>query len=403
MDISKTETKSPLLLSLQHLKKKDLKSSTEILGITDSQAQEIDFINRMMALEEGLNLLFSGHHSQSVLLLRKAIPLINITNDEEAKILVPTLANFAEGIAFLLQGNAHDAVKLLRISSDEIQRLNFFIPGMKKSLLSFKAAAELAVARTHMNIGDIPEVEATFGKVIQIHEELLSILDETNIEDFPLFNEVFGTRLEISLVFMRFDLEALDFDSLINRVDFTKHNLEKLSNFIEKTPESPIKIALEIVQTLYVIFEIYSRIGKNIIIERLPLKKTEMEELLIADKKIFEARQKANNAGNRGKMFLYTINQLKRLNDSFFTIGKVQKNDFGRMSGLIALGALILQVIIVHLTIRPTGNAAILFFLGEIIVSLIAGYGYEALKFKPLLKLYSDSIRKKSNGKKNDA
>lgn len=351
MDISKTETKSPLLLSLQHLKKKDLKSSTEILGITDSQAQEIDFINRMMALEEGLNLLFSGHHSQSVLLLRKAIPLINITNDEEAKILVPTLANFAEGIAFLLQGNAHDAVKLLRISSDEIQRLNFFIPGMKKSLLSFKAAAELAVARTHMNIGDIPEVEATFGKVIQIHEELLSILDETNIEDFPLFNEVFGTRLEISLVFMRFDLEALDFDSLINRVDFTKHNLEKLSNFIEKTPESPIKIALEIVQTLYVIFEIYSRIGKNIIIERLPLKKTEMEELLIADKKIFEARQKANNAGDRGKMFLYTINQLKRLNDSFFTIGKVQKNDFGRMSGLIALGALILQVIIVHLTI----------------------------------------------------
>jgi hypothetical protein len=318
MDIPKAETKSPLLLSLQYLKSKDVKSSIEILGITDIQAQEIDFINRMMDLEEGLNLFSSGHHSQSVLLLRKSIPLVNITNDEEAKSLVPILADFAEGIAFLLQGNAHDAVKLLRISSNEIKRLNFFIPGMKKVLLTFKAAAEVAVARPHMNIGDMPEVEATFGKVIQIHDELLSILDEKNIEDFPLFNEVFGTRIEISIVFMRFDLEALDFDSLINRVEFTKQNLEKLRNFIEKTPESPIKIALEIVQALYVIFEIYSRIGKNIIIERLPLKKTEMEELLIADKKLFEARQKANNAGDRGKIFLYTINQLKRLNDSFF-------------------------------------------------------------------------------------
>jgi hypothetical protein len=86
----------------------------------------------------------------------------------------------------------------------------------------------------------------------------------------------------------------------------------------------------------------------------------------------------------------------------FFKIGKVQKNDFGRMSGLIALSALILQVIIFHLTIRPTGNAAISFFLGEIVVSLIAGYGYEALKFKPLLKIYSDSISKKSDDKVND-
>lgn len=228
MDISKIETKSPLLLSLQHLKRKDLKSSIEILGITDTQAKENDFINCMMALEEGLNLLFSGHHPQSFLLLRKAIPLINITNDEEAKFLVPTLANFAEGISFLLQGNAHDAVKLLKISSEAIKRFNFFIPGMEKNLLCFKAAAEIAVARTHMNIGDMSKVEATFGNVIQIHEELLSKLDEKNVEDFPLFNEVYGTRIEFSLLFMRFDLEVLDFDSLIKRVEFTKYNLGKL-------------------------------------------------------------------------------------------------------------------------------------------------------------------------------
>ena len=91
---------------------------------------------------------------------------------------------------------------------------------------------------------------------------------------------------------------------------------------------------------------------------------------------------------------------MKRLNDSFFIIGKVKKNDFGRMSGPIVLCALVLQITIVHLTIKPAGNAAILFFLGEIIVSLIVGYGYEALKFKPLLNLYADTIKRKTDNEK---
>ena len=400
MDKLKAESKSPLLISLQYLKKRDIKSSHEALGITAEQAQESDFVNCMMAFEQGLHLLLTGHHSQSVEPLRKAIPLIEIANDEEAKFIVPTLANFAEGISKLLQGNAHEAVKLLKLSSDAIQRLNFFIPGMEKLLLSFKAAAEVAVARTFMNVGDLITVESTFGKIIQIHDELLSKLDETNAEDFPFFNEVYGTQIEFSIAFMRFDLEVLDFNALDRRIEFTKDNLIKLSKFIDKVPKSPIKTAIEIIQILYDIFEIYSRIGRNIIVERLPLKESEMNELLSADKKIFEARQKANNAGDRGKLFLYTINQLKRLNDSFFIIGKVQKNDFGRMSGLIVLCTLVLQITIVHLTIKPAGNAAILFFLGEIIVSLIVGYGYEALKFKPLLNLYADTIKRKTDNEK---
>lgn len=400
MDTLKVASKSPLLISLQYLKKGDIKSSHETLGITAEQAQKGDFVDCMMAFEQGLNLLLTGHHSQSVEPLRKAIPLIEIANDEEAKFIVPTLVNFAEGISKLLQGDAHDAVKLLRLSTDAIQRLNFFIPGLEKLLLSFKAAAEVAVARTFMNVGDLIGVESTFGKIIQIHNELLSKLNETNAEDFPFFNEVYGTQIEFSISFMRFDLEVLDFNALDRRIEFTKDNLVKLSRFIDKVPKSPIKTAIEIIQILYDIFEIYSRIGRNIIVERLPLKESEMKELLSADKKIFEARQKANNAGDRGKLFLYTINQLKRLNESFFVIGKVQKKDFGRISGLISLGALVLQIMIVHLTIKPTGNAAILFFFGELIVSLIVGFGYEALKFKPLLNLYAETIKRKTDKNK---
>lgn len=386
----------PVYKSLVSLKKGDLKSSYKILGITDKEIQEREFINCMMKFEQGINLLRSGNHSKSVEPLSKAMSLIKITNDEEAKFIVSTLINFAKGITKLLKGDTHEAAKLLKLSSDSIQRLNFFLPGLEKTLLSFKAASEAAIARTYINIGDLDAVESIFGEVIQIHDELLSKLDEKNDKDFPFFNEVFGTRIEFSLLFMRIDLEALDFDSLNRRIEFTKENLNKLEKFIDKVPDSPIKTATEIIQILFHVFESYSRIGKNIIQERLPLKESEIKELLTADKNIFEAQQKANKAGDRGKMFLYTINQLKRLNDNYFVIGKVEKRDFGRMSGIIALTALVLQLFIIHLTIKPSGNIALLFFFGEIIVSLIAGYGYEAIKFKPLLNLYTYTIKNKS-------
>lgn len=376
--------------SLYYLKQNKSDSAIQALGITKQQAEKYDYIGCLIALEEGLNLLFSGHHSQSVAPLRKAISLINISNDDKAKVIIPVLADFAEGISLLLQGNTHGATKLFELNSNTIQRLNFFQPECDKFLLSNRIAAEIAVARSHMNIGDIPLVESCFGNIIQHQEKLLSKLDETNKEDIPLFNEIFGTRLEFSLIFMRLELEVLDFDALVKRIKFTQKNIELLNGFITKAPQNPIKEVLEIFKILYEIFEIYSRIGKNIILERLPLTKTEINELLSVEKKTFEARQKANNAGDRGKPLLYTINQLEKINNSFFKIGKAHKTDFGRLSGLITLCSLVT----LHLTIRPNGDGAIIYFLGEIIVSLIVGFGYGAIKFKSLLGIYSDKITK---------
>ena len=271
---------------------------------------------------------------------------------------------------------------------------------MEKLALTFKAASEVALARTFINVGDLTAVESTFGKAIQIYDELLSKLDETNVKDFPYFSEAYATQIEASVMFMRCDFEALDFNSIDRRIEFTQKNLDKLNRFIDKVPQTPIKSVMEITLILFDVLKIYSRVGRNTIVDRLPLKKSEMKELLSADKKLFEARQKANNAGDRGKGYLYTINQLKRLNDNLFVIGKVQKKDFGRMNGLIVLCALVVQVLVVHLTIKPAGNSATLFFLGEIIISLIAGYGYGALKFRPLLNLYADAMKKKAESEK---
>ncbi|WP_319523231.1 hypothetical protein [uncultured Desulfosarcina sp.] len=208
--------------------------------------------------------------------------------------------------------------------------------------------------------------------------------------------EIFASQLESAIVFMGFDLAVLDFDSLKLRLESATFQFSELTVILHKMPQSPIKSAMEIILILYGIYEVLSTIGRRIIKERKPLTKTQIEKLTHIDQELFKARQIANNAGKRGRVFLFTITQLSKIRTQFLEVGKVRKNDFGRLSGFLSLGALVIQVFVVHSTIHPTGSNALLFFLGEIIISLIVGFGYEAIKFKPLIEVYSEALKAKT-------
>lgn len=320
MELLESESRSPLMTALRHLRERDLASSREVLGITVKQAEEVGFAECMMALEEGLNLLLSGHHSQALQPLRKAIPLVQMSTDEEARFIMPILVNFADGISRLLQGDAHKAVKQLKLSGDAVKRLNLFIPGLEKLLISCRVGAEIALAKAAINIGDVSEAESIYGRVNRIHQELLSKLDETNPKDFPSFNEIYATQVEFSLLRMRIDLEVLDFDSLDRHIEASQLSRSNMNKFIDRIPENPIKDATEIIRFLFDVIEIYSRVGRRIILDRHPLSESGARELIEADKMLFEAAQKARLAEDRGRMFLYAINQLKRLGESFLKL-----------------------------------------------------------------------------------
>ena len=78
---------------------------------------------------------------------------------------------------------------------------------------------------------------------------------------------------------------------------------------------------------------------------------------------------------------------------------KAGKKDFGRFGGMVSLVGILVLHFAVHFTVQPTGLQAIWYFLGEVIVGLVVGFGYGALKFKPLLSLYADTIQAKSKRK----
>ncbi len=393
MSHPKLAGQSSIFKALKKLKEGDIDEARRLMGIQPRQVNDEDFAAGMISFEKGLTFLLSAHHPKAVQPLREALTIIKLSTDDDAKFFVSVLADFADGISKLLGGDAHSAVGLLDVSAEAIERLSFFLPGFEKLALSFKAASRVALARTFMNSGNLSEAESCFGSVTSIYDDLLGRLNETNKEDIPLIAEVFGSRIEGSILFMSLDISVLDFDSMNLRLESTKDSYDRLKEILPKVAESPIKSAFEILCILYTVFETITPIGRRIIIERMPLTKVEFEELSAIDSKLFQARQIANTAGERGRVFLFSINQLSRLHERFLPIGKVRKKDFGRLSGLISLMALIVQVLLVHFTIRPTGNTALVFFLGEIIIALIVGYGYEAIKFKPLVGLYSEALK----------
>ncbi len=389
--------KYPIKKALKSLKEKDILTSKNLMGINSDQLDDRDFVEAMRSLENGLTLLAKGHHPQASEPLRKALPILNLSSNEEMKFLVSIMADFSDGISKLFAGDAHSAATLLNLSTEAIERLTFFIPGFEKVALSCKAASQIAVSRTLLNSGNLPEAEAIFGKVEIIYRELRELLDESNKDDIPFLAETLSSKIEFSILLMSFDLTVLDFDSMKNRLDAAKTNYTELLKILPNFADTPIKTVLEVICILFSVYKVLAEIGNKIICERKPLTIKDIEKLIEVDKKLFEAHQKANISGERGRPLIFSISQLNKLQERFLEIGKIKKKDFGKYGGFISLGALIIQVLIVHFTIHPAGTEALLFFLGEIIVSLIVGFGFEAIKFKPLLSLYSEAIKAKIN------
>lgn len=381
---------SPLFDALVRLKEGDRDGAREQLGITAEAAAELDWVNRMMALEEGLRFLQRGNHSKAFPRLREAVPLVEAVPDADAKLLIPLLADEAEGVSCLLNGDAHRAARLLQGGEELLRRTSFFMPGLEKELLRCRATGELALARIQINLGDLTEAEQVMGRVYAAHRELLSRLDRNNPNDHGYFLEVHATPIEFSLLLMRIDLEALDFDALDRRLSFVREHMAEFQESVSRVEEGMVRAVTEIMQILHDVFSIFARVGRRALIDRQPLAEGDLRALGLVAKSLFSAEKKAHAAGERGRMYLYSINQLKRLQRNLLDVGKVQSTDFGRLSGVISLVALIILVVVIHLTVRPTGSAAIMFFIGELILALIVGFGFEALRFRPLLSLYAE-------------
>jgi tetratricopeptide (TPR) repeat protein len=389
--------KSPIFKAVDFVKKGDAKNARNILGIKDKNILDSDIVDSLMSFQKGHNYLLSGHHSKAYEPLRRALPIINKSIDSEAQFITALLADFSEGIAKLFSGDAIGAYNLLNYSAESFEKASFFIPDFNKVALSTKAAAHIALARTYLNMGEIDKAESLSGAIQQIYSELILRLDEEDENDLIFLVEANAVQLEFITMMSTLDLNVIDFDAAEKRLIAGKTIYEKLIPLLPKLKDSPIKLVVEIDLSLYSALQRIVKIGKKVIEEKDFLQEEEIAELKEVDYSLFNARSLSYKAQDRGKGYIFTINQLSRFQERLLVLGRIQKKDFINISGPISLISFIILLFSVHLTIRPSGYEAIPYFLGELIISLIVGFGYGALKFIPLIKLLSNATERKKD------
>jgi len=365
------------------------------LGLAE-QFTDAELLDGLISLSKGLECFANQQHVAALEPLQKALPIVDASNDDDVKSLTYTLINVADGLNALFSGDAHRATELLNIGTDAAERIAFFVPDFEVVALSLKAASLIALAKTHLNASNVTAAEQVFGRVKQNQNILLNKLDPDNNEHILYFAEVYGTRFELALMFIgAIDLATLDLSMFRQRLETSRGDIDNLEKILNNIPEGPIRSLLASYPHLFSALEDLYQSLEIITLHRRPFNKDEVFALVDVDKKLYRARQLAELSADRARGALFHITQLEKLQQNLLVAAKAATKDFGRFSGIVALVCLIVLIIVIHLTIKPTGYVAITYFFGGLIVSLIGGFGFGALRFQPLLKVFSNAIREK--------
>ena len=391
--MSHSNLPEPLDKACNFLKNKDIPNARKILGIPENQLSNIDFINGLISLEKGIDSAVAGHQSEAFENLKKALPLINLLPDAEIKLILKTIISFCEGMIRLLDGNAHGAFPYFNVSADILEKMSYFNPYLQKSCYLYKAACYVSIARACLNNGDVEGAESKVGSLNNHYSQLLKLLKENNEEDIIYYSEIYGSKVEFSIVFALIDLQCFDFDNMERRLNIASEAASKVQILISNIKYDDQQRILKSLLIMYNVLKDLLDIVKNVFANRNPLTKSQINKLKNIQTDLFNAKNLSREAGIRGQGLVITINRIIDIQSNLLRIGKINKRDFGRFSGIISLVSLVLLIVIVHLIIRPPGFNKPIIFFGELIISLVAGFGYGALRFKSLLGLWSKAAR----------
>lgn len=377
------------------------KDARNILGLTPEDISDADFLEAMFSLNEGLTLSNLGNLPESLPFFKKASSLISSCKDDKSKFFLITVINLAEGITRVLNGDAHGALPFLDINKDAIERISFLIPDLKKIALNFKAICYSAILRANLNAGNLKSALIAKGNANEQYRELLNILDESNPNDIPLFVEIYGTRIESACLFAFMSLQTLNYDEMNKILNSVKEDFTTFNKFILKSKPGTIQNIAKIISITYLVLRNIYCVSKTILLERSIINNEILNISSNISKGLFEAKELALKCGERGNALLNSIEILDKTINNLLLIGKIGKKDFGRFAGIISFTLLFILLLVINLTIKPSGYLSLIYFFGALIISLIGGFGYGALHFRPLLKLYSEQLRLGKDSKTN--
>jgi len=383
---------SPIKRAIEHIKNHNIADARLVLQLHGTLSDS-EVTRGLITLDKGLNLLLKQDTSASLQPLKDSYQILCKSDDENIKSFIQNLIMSIEGIEKLFNGDTENATTLLNNSSEAWEKMSFYLPEFELNALSMKATFYIAKSKTFINTGDISSAEIALGQCRGVHEKLLKKLDRNIEEHITSFVEVYGTRIEFALMHITsFALPTLDIDLMRNQISGISEDIRLVKEILPNTPDGEIKYIVESYLLLTKALETLGETLEIIIFKRRAFKLYEVEKLIKVEETIFIARQTALKSGLRSRGVILACDQLSRLQTNLLRAGKSVTKDFGRFSGLISLMSFVIVFTSIQLTLEPVGMAALQYFTGTVIFSLIVGFGYGALKFMPLMTLFKKAL-----------
>jgi hypothetical protein len=386
-------TASPILRALELLRTGQVQEARTVLGLRASDPSDQDFVQGLTAVETSLRLLAGARPTEALPHLERSLALVQRANDQEAKLLIPILIEFARGLTKLHAGDAHGALHSFEEVSTATETLSFFAPDLGRFAANSRVLACIALARASLNAGDVQAAERWWGKTEDILRELSALLNPENAADAPAIAEAYGTSVEFASSFALYDLQALATADAAERLLLVVAKRDLLEQAIRHVPDGPFR---DICETTLIVNKALERIVSvtdKVLYGAGSPDITALETLRHQVKELSRARELASRAGDRGAGYRWMIGHVGRFARNLMTVHGFRKEDFGRYAGLVAGGVFVVLMGIVHLTIRPSQTLGAWYFLGCLILALIGGFGFGALRFAPLLRIYREVLR----------
>jgi hypothetical protein len=346
----------------------------------------------------GLELMLSGRHSEAVPYLDRALPTISQSTNDNIRKLISSLSNVARGIERLFQGDAHSAEKLLQEAARTADEVSLHLPELDTFAIETRANLYLASARVAMSAGDLARAQVLIGRIRAERGRILAKLRPDSQE--YLLNRLTGAleQMEFIISMSARDLGMLDLQSARRRLEDGRESYRALGSMLKKLPEQGIlRLLAEAFTETYSAIEKLHAAMEHFIARRGALNRRILSDFERGEQLLYDARERALTLAERGAGLLLVIDSVDKTYRNLVIQAKPAGKDFGRFSGLVSLAALIVLMVVVHTVIKPPSDVLLPFFFGCVILALVVGFGFGALRLLPLLRVWEDSTGRPQN------
>jgi hypothetical protein len=391
--------------AIQAARDGDLGRARTILSLPTEAASDDELLSAIVSLDRGFARVRDGQSLEALQALTASQSVLAKSGNETARFALEAMVRYQDGMARLLRGDGYGAAQILGEFAEEIEESSFHLPNLEKAALVARMEASVAAARSSMNAGDMAEVLEWVGRIRSQAEKVLSKTDARDPSDALVRAEAYVFDVEFAITLANQDLATLDFDSMRHRLSSASTDVPKLEEILEAF-DFPLEGMVHLELRLYSALVDLEGMGREVILERSTPTKERASRFQKLHTSLWEMEDEVLRWGERGRTLLFTVRNARRFVENLLRTDAGGRRDFGRWSGIVALGSLVLYLIVISLTLQPTGFSAVLYVFGGVVVALVAGFGFGALKFRPLLRLYADtlkSVRARKPDERSDA